>query len=355
MARANAPGPGGSLMRVLIDTTYAQRAPYSGTGIYVERLISGLGELGVEVVAAANTNRRAPAGGGVGSLRNLASDAKWTTVELPRRAREAGAQLIHHPLPAHAPVAPVPQVITVADLAFARLPKAFDRGFRAYAKVIHRAAALAASAVITISETTADDVVELWRVPRERIVVAHHGPGQSLEQLPRPAEPDYFLYVGDDEPRKNLVGLIDAYDAYRNLVSGPLDLVLAGSARAEGPGIRIETHPDPRKLAALYAGAAALVHPSLYEGFGMTPLEAMRLGTPVIAADSPGVSEVCGDAVRYANFANPGTVGKVLAELAADPAERDRLQGLGAARAEEFTWRKCARAHLDAYSLAVGA
>jgi glycosyltransferase involved in cell wall biosynthesis len=343
-------------MRVLIDTTYAQRAPYSGTSVYIERLCAELARLdGVEVIAVANANRRPPAGGGAGSVRNLAGDLRWTGVELPRRARQVGAQLIHHPLPAHAPVARVPQVVTVADLAFARVPKAFDRGFRTYANVTHRAAARAASAVIAVSGATAADVMELWRVPQERIVVAHHGPGQELQILPRPPVPSHFLYVGDAEPRKNLPGLIDAYDAYRNRVSEPLDLVLAGSAHAEGPGVRAELHPGPDRLSELYAAAAALVHPSLYEGFGMTPLEAMRLGTPVIAARSPGVSEICGEAARYVNFANPGMVGAVLAEIAADAAQREQLQASGARRAQDFTWRKCAQAHLAAYSLAVRA
>ncbi len=101
-------------MRVLIDVTYAHRAPYSGTGIYIDRLCAELGSE-VELIQVANHRRRPPAGGGLGSARNLAVDLPWTAVELPRLAARSGAEVIHHPLPALAPVARQPQVVTVVD------------------------------------------------------------------------------------------------------------------------------------------------------------------------------------------------------------------------------------------------
>src|SRR5207245_2815922 len=96
-----------------------------------------------------------------------------------------------------------------------------------------------------------------------------------------------------------------AYARYRAAAEGPLDLVLAGSASAHAPGVRLERLPDRERLAALYAGAVALLHPSLYEGFGLTVLEAMSVGTPVIAARTPGLVETCGDAARYADPSTP--------------------------------------------------
>jgi glycosyltransferase involved in cell wall biosynthesis len=299
-------------MRVLLDTTFARRAPYSGTAIYLERLQEALsGVPDVEVVPASNPRRRPPAGGGFGSARNLTADLWWTGIDLPRRSRRAGAELIHHPLPARSPVARVPQVVTVIDLAFERLPDHFDRRFRTYAHYYHRAAARAADAVICVSETTASDARELWGITPEKIVVAPLGAGQQLKlsQPGRPARPTYFLYVGDDEPRKNLGVLLAAYRIYRDQVERPLDLILAGSAYAEMPGVRVERRPGARRLGELYLGAAALVHPSLYEGFGLTPVEAMGLGTPVLAARSPGILEICADAVRYADPRDPVSLG----------------------------------------------
>ncbi len=341
-------------MRVLIDVTYARRAPHSGTGVYIDRLCAEL-EREVELIPVTNAHRRPPAGGGLGSGRNLAADAWWTAVELPRLAARARANLIHHPLPAHAPVARRPQVITVVDLAFERLPDCFDRGFRTYAHLAHRWAARQAGAVICISETTRADVLELWGVQPRRVAVAHLGPGQELTPIRGAGPPAHFLYVGDDEPRKNLAMLLDAHRRYRETVTDPLPLILAGSAAGSGPGVRVERRPSAQRLAELYAGAAALVHPSRYEGFGMTPLEAMRLGVPVLAARAPGVTEVCAEAALYAEVSDPAGFAARMAEIATDDGLRERLRARGSARAHDFSWARCARAHLDAYSLAVGA
>jgi glycosyltransferase involved in cell wall biosynthesis len=344
-------------VRVLIDTTYAHRAPFSGTGVYIRRLCEELSALDrVELVQVANRRRRPPAGGGAGSVRNVLGDLRWTLLELPRLARRHRAELIHHPLPAWIPLVRIPQVITVVDLAFERLPRHFDRGFALYAHTTHRAAARAAKVVVCISETTAADARELWHVPAERIVVAPLGPGQELRPTAsdRPP-PSHFLYVGDNEPRKNLPVLLEAYAAYRSDVPTPLDLVLAGSAAAQAPGVIPVSSPSAAVLHDLYRQAAALVHPSLYEGFGLTAVEAMVLGTPVLAARSPGIVEICADAVRYADAGDPQSFARGMAELAANPGLRDELAARGRRRAERFSWAACARAHEDAYSLALGA
>ncbi len=344
-------------MRVLIDTTYARRAPFSGTGIYIHRLCEELARVeGVELVQVANERRRPPAGGGLGSIRNLLGDLRWTVLELPRLARRHGAELIHHPLPARSPGARIPQVVTVVDLAFERLPQHFARRFRLYAHLAHRGAALGARVVICISETTAADARELWHVPAERIVVAPLGPGQALApSVSARPQPAHFLYVGDEEPRKNLGVLLDAYRLYRGATPDPLELILAGSAATHGPGIRTVARPSAPALRDLYRHAAALVHPSEYEGFGLTPVEAMALGTPVLAARSPGIVEICAEAVRYADPSEPRSFAQGMAELAADPGLREQLSERGRRRAAQFSWAACARAHADAYSLALAA
>jgi glycosyltransferase involved in cell wall biosynthesis len=244
----------------------------------------------------------------------------------------------------------VPQVVTVVDLAFERLPDHFDPRFRIYAHRSHRAAALASAAVICISETTAADVRELWRVPSERIVVAALGPGQELAG--NGVEREHFLYVGDGEPRKNVGTMLAAYELYRESTESPLSLVLAGSVTATLPGIIVAHRPTPERLAELYRGAVALIHPSVYEGFGLTALEAMGSGTPVIAADAPGIKEICAGAVRYAEPRDPAAFAAAMGELAQDHALRRDLAARGRRRAAEFSWDRCARAHVDAYSLA---
>lgn len=337
-------------MRVLLDMSYALRGP-SGTAVYVERLRDALRAEGVEVVEAADRRRRPPAGGGAGSARNLAHDAWWTQVALPRAARAADADVLHHPLPALARRAPCPQVVTVHDLAFERLPEHFTPAFRRWASLTHRRAARGAGAVVCVSHTTRRDALARWGLDGARAVVAAHGPGQ--EPRVERVRPEHFLYVGDDEPRKNLALLLVAHARYRAQAGGgALQLVLAGRARAAQEGVRCVPEPD---LAALLAGSAALVHPALYEGFGLTALEAMQAGVPVIAARSPGLAETCADAALYADPYDAAALALALARVAADPALRAALAAAGRDRAAAFSWRASARAHIEAYTLAMDA
>lgn len=338
-------------MRILLDTTYALRGP-SGTGVYIEQLAAALREEGVDVVAAGDSGRPPPAGGGLGSARNLARDAWWTQVALPRRARVVGADVIHHPLPAHARQAPCPQVVTLHDLAFERLPECFAPAFRRWASLTHRRAARAADAVVCVSQTTRRDAMARWGLDGARIVVAPHGPGQQPPPpATPPAKPRHFLYIGDDEPRKNLTLLLGAYAQYRQaLGAAALELVLAGRAQPpQQPGVRRAPDPD---LTALLSDAAALVHPALHEGFGLTALEAMHAGVPVIAARSPGLAETCAEAPLYVDSHDADDLAHALARVAADPALRATLTAAGSERAAAFSWRTSARAHIEAYTLA---
>ena len=334
-------------MRVLLDTSYALRGP-SGTAVYLERLARALRTEGVDVVEAADERRRPPAGGGAGSVRNLAHDAWWTQVALPRRAREAGADVLHHPLPALARRAPCAQVVTLHDLAFERLPDRFAPAFRRWATLTHRVAARGAAAVVCGSHTPRRDALARWGLDPARIVGAPHGPGQEPQLAAARAE--HFLYVGDDEPRKNLALLLEAHARYRRLAgAGALELVLAGRAQACQEGVRCEPAPE---LARLLGASAALVHPALHEGFGLTALEAMQAGVPVIAARAPGLTETCADAVLYVDPYDADGLARALAAVAGDARLRAELAERGRERAAAFSWRASARAHIEAYTLA---
>jgi glycosyltransferase involved in cell wall biosynthesis len=303
-------------LKVCIDASWARRGP-SGTGVYIEWLIEELRALGVDVRAV-----------GSGPRRYLSPvDLAWTHVELPRRAR--GCDLLHHPLPAFSRGFRGPQVVTVHDLAFVRVPECFNARFRTVAAIRHRAAARAAAAVVVPSEATAADVRSRWGVSP---VVALHGPGQAIAS--NRGEARHFLYVGDEEPRKNLARL---REAVRRV---PLPLV-------EARGVSED------ELADLHRHAAALVIPSLHEGFGLPALEAMHAGTPVLAARTAGLTEVCGDAARYCDPRDVDSIAAALTELATVPPLREELRRRGIARAAAFSWRSSAEQHLRAYTLAL--
>ena len=319
-------------MRVLIDTTFALRGP-SGTAVYVERLIEALRAQGVEVVEAANSRRRPPAGGGLGSVRNLAADTWWAEAALRRQRGD----VVHHPLPAHITGHRRPQVVTVHDIAYEAEPEAFEPRFRTYAARAYRRAAARADVVVCGTEATARDLRERWGL--ERVVVAPYGPGQELE-VDR-GEPRHFLYVGDAEPRKDLPTLLAAHARYAARTPDPLPLVLAGGATAHQPGVRVEGRVSTDGLAELHAHAAALVHPSRHEGFGFTVVEALHAGTPVIAAASDAVTEVAGDA---ALLVAPGDVDALADALASPPP---------ATIVRRHSWEETARHHIQAYRLAL--
>lgn len=326
-------------MRVLLDTTFA-RGQAGGTGVYVRHLVDALRRAGIEVVETHNERRGMPGAGA--SKRNLLSDLAFTHVVLPRRARRARVDLVHHPLPLLIPKGRIPQVVTVHDLAFEALPDAFDPRFAAFARRAHRAAARRANAVVAVSRATARDVKASWGVDA---VVAPHGPGQDLGAVRRSDEPGHFLYVGDAEPRKDVPLLLEAYARYRMRARRDArPLVLAGRALSVDSGVRVVERPTPRQLAELHAAAVALVHPSRHEGFGLTVAEAVAAGTPVIAADTAAIREIAPEASLFA----PGDAG-ALARLLEEPPTT------AAGDPARLSWERSARAHIDAYRLALSA
>lgn len=343
-------------MRVLIDTSFAARGR-SGTGVYVDQLVGALSDRGeIDVIRARQRLRLTP--GRAGPRRNLARsaanvllDAVWLHLMLPRAGRRARVDVIHHPLPARSWNARCAQVVTVHDAAFERHPEWYDPAWRWIARRQHRAAVRAAGAVICISSRTAADAVALLGAPADRIVVAPHGPGQSLPPANGPRRADHFLYVGSSEPRKDVEGLLGAYAEYRSLEREPLPLVLCGESarRAGAPGVAGEPAVGPDRLAELLANAAALAHPAPLEGFGLTLLEAMAAATPVLAVRSEAAEEVCGEA---ALLVDPEELAAGLARLHHDEALRGRLARAGVQRAATFTWARSAALHEGAYMLA---
>jgi len=346
-------------MRVLIDTSYAGRGP-SGTGVYVEQLVRALRARGeVELVEAAQPRRlRAGAGNPARSAANALLDLHWLHRGLAAAARRARADVVHHPLPAYSRGVRCAQVATFHDVVFEEMPQGYGRIWRALAARAYRRAASTCEAIVCVSAHTAADVTALLGAERSKVVVAAHGPGQVEGIAPPRRERVHLLYVGDAQERKHVGLLLEAYAAYRRSAADPADLVLAGAAAgivaagfaSSQPGIRGVPAPSPEELLALYGSAIALVHPSAHEGFGLTVLEALALGTPVVAVRNAATEELAGAAALLVTGA--AQMAEAIGRLAADADLREELSREGRRSAARFSWDGSARAHEQAYTLA---
>jgi glycosyltransferase involved in cell wall biosynthesis len=317
----------------------------TGDETYVTNLLRELAELAPEadVRVAAVTRHPELVPDGIEPLPLLTSFQElrmaWT---LPRLLRRTNADLVHtqYAVPLRCPC---PAVVTVHDLSFERdaasMPRRDRRVFRA---VVPRAVRKAAR-VVTVSERSRRDLQELYDVPAERIVVTPNG----IDPAYHPGETgarDYVLAVGSVEPRKNQLAALEAARTVGLplVVAGPeKDRALAIELRRRGASL--EGYVDRERLAELYRGAACLVQPSRYEGFGLPVLEAMACGTPVVIVPEPALEEVAGGAAVV-----------VPEEQLADGirravAERDRLVWTGLERARAFSWRTSAERTLEVY------
>lgn len=211
--------------------------------------------------------------------------------------------------------------------------------------------------VICVSQFTRSEAARLGRIPADRMSVVHLGVASAWsrpgpERNPRDAP--YLAFVGLVKPHKNLLGVLRAFETliptipHRLMVvgrhTGLRDVDQAALALARRLGNRVslvENIPLPR-LIELVRGADLLVHPSFQEGFGLSPLEAMAAGTPVLAARTGAIPEVCGDAAAYCDPRSHVDIARSILRLINDPAQREAMIERGRTRARSFTWDACA-------------
>jgi glycosyltransferase involved in cell wall biosynthesis len=260
------------------------------------------------------------------------------------------------------------RVVTVHDLYFLDHPEATRDEIRRDYPALAARHALAAEAVVTPSQYTKDQVVSRLSVPAERVYACRFGAPtwQQLGHQPNSPADGYFLFVGTLVARKNLTTLLDAYARLLATRSGSPRLVIAGASTPEAtPWLqRLEQpplagHVDHRGYVSegererLYAGALALLMPSLDEGFGVPALEAMAAGVPVIASNRGSLPEVIGDAGTLLDPADVDGFAAAMERIARDRAwARDR-GAAGLARAGSFTWHTTALRLREVYLDAV--
>ena len=269
----------------------------------------------------------------------------WEQALLPLGAR--GSRLLLSPANL-APLAGARNVVYVHDAAPLREPAWFSRGYGAWHRLALRRLARGARLLLVPSAFVRGELGELLGVEPERVRVVPPGvdprfaPGAAEGARPAGQQRPYVLAVGTDSARKNLA-LLERLAP--ELEAAGLDVLLAGSTRpylrGEPGGARRLGYVPEAALPALYAHAAVLAMPSLYEGFGLPCLEAMACGTPVVAADRAALPEACGGAALLADPADPAAFGTAL--IAAAGPERERLRAAGLERAGELSWERSAQ------------
>jgi glycosyltransferase involved in cell wall biosynthesis len=277
-------------------------------------------------------------------------------VSVPLVLRRLRPALVHfqHSLPL---ACPTPAVVTVHDLSFERYPAMMGLRDRLIFQTVVPHSARRAARVLAVSELTKRDLIELYGIPEEKIVVTPNGVDPAFTpDGPSPNGEPYALFVGALQPRKDARLAIEALAL---LGDGAPRLIVAGKDRggradaeraAEQNGLssRVEFrgHVPQEALASLYRGAACLVFPSRYEGFGLPVLEAMASGTPVVATTAGALPEVAGGAAILVEERNSVALAGGIERAIAD---RERLVAAGLERARLFTWAETARRTLEVY------
>ena len=265
------------------------------------------------------------------------------------------------------------QIVTICDLTFLMFPDQHP-WFRAkgLAWAVRRSVA-EADAVMVISECTKRDAMKYLSVPESKIRLTYCGTSSRFQPISSEQRSSvlkkyelptdgYLLNVGNIEPRKNLVRLVEAYALLKKRTTCQFPLVLAGGAgwknsevykriedMAMADAIRLIGYVPDEDLPAVMSGATLFLYPSLYEGFGLPPLEAMACGTPVVASNTSSLPEVVGDAALTVDPYDVEGLAKAMEQLLNDEELRNEMRTRGLARAKLFSWERTARETLKVY------
>jgi glycosyltransferase involved in cell wall biosynthesis len=376
-------------MRIAINYTAAISLRGEGIGRYTRKLVDAL--LRVDTTDRFTLFTSAPPRGGasipsapnahgrlfpVGTRGLTAIWHRWR-LPLPAEMLMGHADVLHEPNFGLPPAVRMPRVVTIHDLVLLTHPQYAPQEHATELTRMLTRAVRYADHLVAVSQHTADDLVAVMGVARERIGVAHLGVDPSFKPLrdsARLAELDaryglvhpFVLSVGLVQPRKNYERLIAAFARASQLPDGPRMLVIAGRRGWESERIvaavehyalqdrvRFLEYVPEADLTALYSTADAFALVSLYEGFGLPLLEAMACGTPSVSSAAGSLPEVAGDAALIVNPEDEEAIAAALVRLTGDAELRRTLSARGIERAATFTWESSARAHLAVYRTVV--
>lgn len=370
-------------MPIVID---ARKLHDFGIGTYIRNLVTELGALDretpyvlltrpgdVPTAAAAGPNFRAV----VERSRPYSLGEQW---HVPRAAARLGARLLHEPHYVLPPLTRCKTVVTIHDCIHLRFPEYLpSRAAFAYAHAMIRLAARKADRVLTVSDASKRDILHYTGVAADKVVVVHNGldarfaivpDADAIDRVQQRFQLDhpFVLYVGNIKPHKNLERLIAAFASMRGDGPDGLKLVVIGDETSKHPGLRQAVHrhrldkhvrffgfQPAATLVTFYRLARAFVFPSLYEGFGLPPLEAMANGTPVVTSNVSSLPEVAGDAALLVDPYDVGAIADGIRRAVTDEPLRQELIARGRIRAREFSWARAAADTLAVYRQVLGA
>jgi glycosyltransferase involved in cell wall biosynthesis len=375
-------------VRVLLNTKLLMCSNRAGIGFYVDNLYKELRKAGVDVVPTLEDGSISL----VRSIGGLSSRMRSVFGKFyPPFIRQAGdavyryfhkkeASVTRYDLYHETSLDPMPEVgsrsvCNVYDLSFIRFPELFVEGFAKTATENLRKTASVSERVIVNTRFIGDEAVDILNIPPEKLDVIPLAAAWSSrapeEGLPAPARvkritgKEYLLYAGTVEPRKNLKTLIRAYKDVRSeydtalVIAGGLgwlydDIVSYPEKLGIGRDVIFTDYVDSETLLSLYQYASVFVYPSLYEGFGMPPLEAMACGLPVILSDIPTLREVSGDAAIYFSPLDHDALAHAIGRVLSSVSLRAELKLKGLRKAAEYSWQKVAAETIRTYEKAIG-
>lgn len=358
-------------MRIAID---ARKLHDYGIGTYVRNLVQWLARLDhdqeyVVVCRAADRAFVQNLGPRFSALEDRSGHYSFREqIAVPWLVSRARVDLFHAPHYVVSPLTPVPYVVTIHDCIHLRFPEYLpNRPAYAYARTMMRTSARRARRVLTVSEASRQDILHYLRVPAAKVEVVHNALDERIAEPPTAEalqevrdrfqlDSPFILYAGNIKPHKNVDRLIEAYSILRRRGVEHARLLVIGDEVSKYPSLRRLVHrfqlhrhvrflgfvPDA-VLASLYRLASVFVFPSLYEGFGLPPLEAMAAGAPVITSNVSSLPEVVGDAAVLIDPMDAGALADAMANVLTDASLRAQLVERGRARVQAFSWERSVR------------
>jgi glycosyltransferase involved in cell wall biosynthesis len=369
--------------RVAID---ARKLLDFGIGTYIRNVLIELHRLDAEMSYVVLCRSR-----DVASLRALlprfhvvAEDAEpysfGEQLRIPLRLRREAVDLVHEPHYVLPPLTRCRSVVTIHDCIHLMFPQYLpNRLGYYYARTLMWTATRQAARILTVSEASRRDILRFFNVPPEKVQVIHNAIDARFLTAPDEATTErvrqryqldhpFVLYVGNIKPHKNIERMIDAFGRARPNGPPGLKLVIIGDEVSRYPSLRQMVHRQkldkhvrflgfqPQEtLASFYRLSGAFVFPSLYEGFGLPPLEAMACGTPVITSNVSSLPEIAGDAALLVDPYDIDAIARAIVQVFADRPLRDSLIARGHARVRQFSWADSVARIRRAYRDVLGA